>query len=185
MPQIGEQISGKKIGRDGSHTYIWSNCPLCNDERWVRIDYEKRTGHIPLCKKCYGVSNRGENNYNWKGGYRTSQDYVAVRVYADDFFSTMANRSGYVLEHRLVVAKALGRCLLPWEIVHHKGTRYPMGSKGDKQDNRYPENLELLPTSKGHIVDTIVKGHIKRQDKRIKLLEWQVNHLNKQLRDLL
>lgn len=93
----------------------------------------------------------------------------------DDFFYSMAGSDGYVPEHRLVVAKSLGRCLQPWEIVHHKGVKYT--GIENKQDNRYPENLELtsslgehsLSHSKGYR-DGFTKGYSDGRDKKIKEL---------------
>ena len=92
----------------------------------------------------------------------------------------MANSGGYVPEHRLIVAKALGRCLHSWEIVHHKHTKYPAGSIEDKQDNRYPENLQLV-SDLGHKQITFFERELEKQAKRITLLEGELALLKGQL----
>jgi DNA-binding CsgD family transcriptional regulator len=71
----------------------------------------------------------------WKGGKtKTAQGYTQCMVSVDDEMAPMRSRSGYVLEHRLVVARAMGRPLKPSETVHH--------INGDKADNSL-ENLQL------------------------------------------
>jgi len=73
----------------------------------------------------------GKNNPRWKGGkIITPQGYIRIRKVNHPF-----NDSGYVLEHRLIMEKKLGRYLKKYELVHHKN--------GIKDDNRI-ENLILL-----------------------------------------
>lgn len=162
MPNIGDTRS-----RNGTID-IWSACVNCGKERWVR-----RYKGQPLSSRCLSCSKKGilspmygrsgslnpnwkggwrelaESNPNWKGGsYIGFDQYIYVRVYPDNFFFPMADKRGYIREHRLVMAKHLGRCLQPWEIVHHKN--------GVKADNRIA-NLDL--SSNGSHSSSHSKGY--------------------------
>jgi hypothetical protein len=64
----------------------------------------------------------------------TNRGYIIVRVTADDPLIAMARSDGSIQEHRLVMARHLGRTLAVDEIVHHRN--------GVRDDNRI-ENLEL------------------------------------------
>ena len=86
----------------------------------------------------------------------------------DDPFRIMAVRGRYALEHRLVMAKFLNRCLLPWEVVHH--------INGIRDDNRL-ENLKLLPGSGYHVVDAITKARVKRLEAQVGRLRQRVTLL--------
>jgi len=90
-------------------------------------------------KKIYMTKiNSKENCYNWKGGrIKSGKGYISIYLPEHPY----AKRK-YILEHRLVMEKELGRYLTPEEVVHHKN--------GIITDNRI-ENLELFNNDSKHI----------------------------------
>lgn len=78
---------------------------------------------------------RRENHPSWRGGrVIDGHGYIRVRLAKADADLITAHHNGYVLEHRLVMARLLGRPLERHETVHHVN--------GDRKDNRL-ENLQL------------------------------------------
>jgi len=178
--------------------YIWYECPQCQEQRWVRATLLKGTNFTGLCHACNSKNqlppdalNKGPAHASWKGG-RTYHEkgYIRIWLPPDDFFFPMTgNRNGYggyVFEHRLVIAQHLHRCLLPWEIVHHKGTKYPQDSKENRQDNRW-ENLDLMPIQAEHLPSIATQRRLNKLEltvseleKQNRLLKWQIKELLKE-----
>lgn len=181
---IGEKRKASELGFKGWGMWVWAACVDCGKCRWSRVKHGK-----PENLRCNSCANKlklypkGSKSSNWRGGRRKHEGYIQVLLQPDDFFYPMVDKQNYVLEHRLVVAKHLGRCLHRWEIVHHKGIKYPTGSIENKQDNRYPENLQLV-TDDRHKQITILENEIAslkkelaEQARLIKLLQWQIKEL--------
>ena len=140
-------------------------CIDCGKERWVRYCVKEERPYNERCCSC------NVHNIHYKEGKRKNRKgYIEILLRPDDFFYPMVRPSqrrgkwgGYVAEHRLVVAKALGRCLHTWELVHHK-------NNCPKDDNRYPETLQLV-TDDRHRQITILETRITHLEKRVILLE--------------
>jgi hypothetical protein len=94
-----------------------------------------------------GTGMTGEKNPAWKGGvtyFKRKGKYANQKikyVICPQEFASMARKDGYVMEHRLNLAKAIGRALTRMECVHHVNH--------DATDNRL-ENLMLFATNSDH-----------------------------------
>jgi len=163
-PKLGD------LKKTTGSTWVWHACIGCGKERWVKL--LKGVPKNPRCRSC---SPHSPTRKQARDRYKDHNGYIRVHLSPDDFFYPMTDTHGYVYEHRLVMAKILQRCLLPWDVVHHKQS---------PKDNNAPDNLRLLPSQKYHVVDSILKTRINRlesiladQQEQIHLLTWRIKEL--------
>jgi len=149
MPKIGDI---KKDSRSRKYNYL--ACIDCGKERWVMIAKGK-----PRSLRCKSCSKKDKNHPNfgkiginfgkfgkshsaWKGGrFKDSIGYIYIWVDKDSPFAKMRSHQGYILEHRLVMARYLGSSLTKEEVVHHNNEIV--------DDNRI-ENLKLFKNQGEH-----------------------------------
>ena len=181
--EVGDTLNGSLCNRNPLHTYAFRKCSDCETTQWVNV---RRNLEEWRCRKCVakriwyknplnGLDMSGNKHPFWKGGRFVNYfGYVQYRPKDDDPLRMMCAVNGYVLEHRYVMAKHLGRMLEDWEIVHHKN--------GIKDDNRF-ENLELSMQgahstmhNKGY-QDGFNKGYYDGANKRINELNARIKQL--------
>jgi len=181
--QIGEIRKGKEIGyKNPDCKWEWVVCPDCgSNEHWILYRKHGRITH--KCKSCAHKGThpteetraklrlacegkrQGSLNPSWKGGINYNHDgYKLVKIYKDDFFYPMANSNGYVFEHRLVMAKSLGRNLHSWEIVHHKNHI--------RTDNCI-DNLQIFSDDR-HKQVTLLEKRVRFLESRVTQLEAEI-----------
>lgn len=146
MSIVDDTKRGLEIGRQNQRLYSWSACIDCGNKRWVQIkNGELRSQRCHACGICLASKHttikKRELSPFWRGGRRINpQGYIVLYISSDNPYFSMRTSgsslsSGSILEHRLVMAQHLGRCLEPWEIIHHKN--------GIRSDNKI-ENLQIV-----------------------------------------
>lgn len=142
----GPSCAGKKVGSGSPQApnrkpNVFFECATCGKhvERYVE-PARQTVNHRRFCNlKCAGKGMKGESHPRWKGGrHANGSGYFYVLRPEHPF----ANKTGHVLEHRLVMEEALGRHLTSEEVVHH--------INGDRCDNRIG-NLRLFATQAEHV----------------------------------
>jgi len=143
------EITKKKIGKNSKNVQkkkaTYAYCKYCKKKFRISPSHIKKYNFCSY--RCHGkyrklhpLTTQFQKGHkinlgrykvsNWKGGrYKNNQGYIVV------LRKHPAKKENYILEHRLVMEKILGRPLKSWEIVHHKNAI--------RDDNR-PKNLQLL-----------------------------------------
>jgi hypothetical protein len=98
---------------------------------WQRRGEIKR---LTFCSRTCANRHTSRTRASTKYRHITTRGYV--EIWKPDH--PMAQKSGYLMEHRFLMAEHLGRMLEPGEVVHHKN--------GKLADNRL-ENLEVMSKS--------------------------------------
>jgi hypothetical protein len=178
-PNDGDIRNGAEIGKNTTTTYIWRVCSDCKKGKWIRHSIKRQLS--TKCNSCAAA--KGVDSVHWKGGETISdRGYRIVRIHKDDFYYPMAIKNthveyGRIQEHRLVMAKYLGRLLNKDEVIHH--------INGIKTDNRI-ENLELT-TQINHIKDhfnSYNKGYQDGQNAKSQELQKYIESLENRLNEL-
>ena len=127
-----------------------------------------------IAKEAFASGKRShlrEKNPAWKGGITKchSARYIRIKLAPADPLYAMCDSKGYVYEHRLVMAKLLGRCLNENEVTHHRNQ--------DTTSNS-PNSLKLTGSSGEHTRIHQVPTHIfincSYCGEQLKRLLWQV-----------
>ncbi len=171
-PTVNDIRRYKELGYKRKGFSQYRECPQCHKPRWVELIRPLDS----CCVDCKNIKQQANGSKNFTGRSRKQSGYIEIYVDRSDFFHEMADDNHHVPEHRLVMAKHLGRNLTPFEVVHHKN--------GIKDDNRI-ENLELS-TKHAHIKDHskgyqdgFMKGYVDGVNRAV---DEKINKLNQEIR---
>lgn len=140
--EVAIQKKSTKLGLTGfrvhrPRTDSWNN--KISESKKGSIPWNKgKKGSVPWNKGKKYPAITGNKNPKWNGGVKKRNDgYTYVLAKQHPF----ASKDGYIMEHRLVMEKHIGRYLKASEVVHH--------INGIRNDNRV-ENLQIFSDVGSH-----------------------------------
>lgn len=129
-------VYGQTIGRTKYRKYTSIVCPLCKIKRYIEKNTIQNKNFSGFCRPCFSKNRVGAKSSRWKGGkFIDTKGYIMVKMPNH----ALADKQGYVLEHRLIMSELVGVEYVLDMVVHHKD--------GDRQNND-PNNLEIITRSK-------------------------------------
>ena len=152
MKQVTCPVCGRKVWKPRAWLKRVAK-PTCSRQcngafrgkAFAKHGHKGRAAWTAKSEASYKVKMSGENNPAWKGGvtyFRKHGNYKPIKyVRCPKRFRRMARKDGYVMEHRLLVARAIGRGLKRTEVVHH--------IDHDPQNNAL-SNLQLFVSNQAH-----------------------------------
>jgi hypothetical protein len=118
---------------------------MARGREWAKHAHKGRAAWGPEAAASHKLKMSGPRNPAWKGGVTLMDKhgtYGKIKyVRCPPELLPMARKDGYVMEHRLVMARMVGRPLTRTEVVHHRD---------HNPRNNAPENLELWPDNRLH-----------------------------------
>ena len=139
-------ICGKEVYRTAAHLRKGYKQIYCSRSCRAKAHAAHLIPFTGNMKGRKGTPRYGAKNPAWKGGvtyFRKHGNYAPMTKYVrcPAEFLPMARKDGYVMEHRLIVAQHLGRCLKRSEVVHHND---------HNPQNNDPRNLLLSASNAAH-----------------------------------
>jgi hypothetical protein len=156
-------------------------CGNCHQTHYTQVTPLKKT-KTAYCLRCslslQNPSGSGPRNPRWLGGTKCHPEgYLSIHLDTlspDEkiLFAPMLRKDQYILEHRVVMARHLGRPLLSSEVIHHLN--------GIKDDNRL-ENLFLCTDNTDHkkqnsLTLSFYQNEILRLQKEVTRLQDALKH---------
>ena len=170
-PKEGDIARASTLGYKGRANHVFYPCSKCGTLRWTPLCHK-----YELCPKCVALGLHTEDKSGrWKGGIKKSRGYVYIKIAEDDPMFVMVHgedrKRKVIAEHRLVVARVLGRPLTNEEVVHH--------INGIKDDNR-PENLRVMHYQQHHsgLVAQELREELIKLQARVTFLEAENARIN-------